>query len=303
MANKTFALEMKIEPKAAVDRSRLAEALDALAREDSDFGWAADPESDETIVKGLDELHLEGIVEKLLRRHGVGVNAGPLVICYRECLTKAVPAAFVFERDLRGRRGFAVVGLFLQPVEDLQGENAFVSDIAPDPSWDAFVAGAERGVCAAFASGVLAGFPVMNVRAVLRQLEFSDESLPEDFEIAARAAVKNACEGLMALYEPVLLVRFDVPAGVVAMVIAMLHARRVHIREVLPGSTVTDGAVSSVLRVELPVAHTFGLQADFFRFTAGQGSFDMTFLTYAPVPPHVSGDGPENFPPAIGMRA
>lgn len=290
-------MEMKVEPKTAADLDAILGALRAMAAADPSFVVAVDPESREIILKGQGELHLDMKVDELRRLHALECNVGPLQIAYRETVVGIAEVRATY-RD--GRRGeVATVALRVGPTE-LDMSNVFESDLEDDPEWDWFVGGVQAGVQAVWDQGVLIGFPLVNLEVKLLDFAFFDDSRADDFKIAARMAMKEACEKAgVGVLEPVMALEVCVPPDSIAFLLELLAEKRGEIFDMqMSGGDTVVGAF-------VPLSCLLGISADLARISAGQARHRITFERYQPVPPKSVGPegGPENFPPAIGMRA
>ncbi len=287
-------ISLKVEPRSEADAMALPEALAYLMREDASLSFTVDPESGETILHGVSELHLDLAIEKLHAR-GVAVNAGPPVVAYLETLAATAEVEHVHKRQGGGSRQFARVTLRLEPSAS---GNAFAAVDFGDALPDAFVAAVEKGVRSVWANGVLIGFPMSYMRVTLLDATTGEDSSALAFEVAARAALKEGCEKAgVKLLEPIMDVEVVTPGDCVGRVIGDLNASRA----VIIARDACDGE-STVIRAEVPLASLFGYVSRLRSQTEGRGSHRMTFNRYQEVPRNVVPD-PDTFPPAVGMRA
>jgi elongation factor G len=270
-----------------------------MAQKDPTFAVSVDPESGETILKGMGDLHLDIKLDRLQRVYGVGFNPGPLVISYREKFARATEAEATFERSINGTSHFARVKLRMEP-EDLAMANTFVSEVDSDPLWDDYVRGVEVGVREFWKQGILLGFPMVDMKVTLLEVDYLEgESSAMAFQAAARQAMKEGCEAAgVKLLEPVMAVEVAMPGDCIGWVIADLKDRGGQIFDMMMVESDT------VVGAYVPMSRLFGYGSEVARISAGRARHKMEFNCYAEVPRNVlPDDDPENFPPAIGMRA
>ena len=288
-------IEMKVEPKTRADEAKMRAALNAMAQEDPTFGVMVDAESGEIILKGMGELHLDSKLDQLQRVYGVDSNCGAPQVAYRETLARQAEVRFSYQDKQRG--DVATVGLRLEPA-DLDFENMLVSDLDDDPEWDRFVDGIKTGVRQVWEQGVLIGFPMVDMKVTLLNMLFYNDSSPNDFIAAARLAIREGCENAgVKLLEPVMAVEVVTPPEFIIEIRLDLDARRGRIQ----GMSMRDDL--TVIQVLVPMSCLFGYASAVRLLGQGRVVHSMTFSHFADVPRHISGGGPENFPPAIGMRA
>ena len=248
-------------------------------------------------LKGQSFQHLDMKLSALTGENGVGCNLGPPQVSYLETLAGFAEVRSIY-RD--GRRGeVATVALRVEPA-DLELGNVVLSDLESDSDWDHFVGGVQKGVHAVLKQGVLVGFPFADTKVTLLDFAFYDDSRAEDFEIAARFAMKEACEKAGArLLEPVMALEVAVPGDCISGVLG-------HLREI--GGEIFDlqmAGADTVIGAYVPLSRLSGIGTDLARISAGRARHRMTFQRYELVPSNTVGpDGdPKNFPPAVGMRA
>lgn len=287
----------KIEPKSASDRTSMVDALKWLALEDAEFAFDIDPESGEIILSGTSELQLDLKVQRLILVFGIDVLVGAPKVTYRETLAKATSIDYTHKKLTGSARQFARVILDLEPCGRDHG-NVFESTIAEGAIPDEIIKAVEKGVRSVWENGVLIGFPIVDMKVVLYDAAYHEaDSSPVAFEIAARAAMKEGCEkGGMHILEPVMKVKVETPAAFVGKVLSNLNGRR---------GTIGDQAMhgeNCVIRGSIPLANMFGYVNELQQLTAGAGTYTMAYSHYALVPRNI-GRGPDDFPPAVGMRA
>ena len=288
-------VEIAIEPKSKADQEKLGVALAKLAAEDPSFHVSTDQESGQTILKGMDEAHLDIKVDILKRTYKVDANIGAPQVAYREKLKKRVEVSYTHKRLVGPKGQFAKVTIVFEPAEAGAG-CSFESKIVGGAVPNEYIPGVERGISSVMGSGVTAGFPLIDVKATLVDAAYHDvDSSPHAFETASRAAFREALrKGGSVLLEPIMKVQIVTPKEHTGFAMGDLRARRGHIQ----GHEMCDGAV--VINATAPLANMFGYVNTLRTGTRGRASFTMQFDHYAPVP---SPDDDKPFPPAVGMRA
>ncbi|MBC7294582.1 MAG: elongation factor G [Thermoleophilia bacterium] len=269
-----------IEPKTKADQDRLSESLMKLAEEDPTFRVRTDEETGQTIIAGMGELHLEIIVDRLVREFKVDANVGRPQVAYREGITRAVPRAegrFVRQTGGRGQYGHVVIKL--EPNEygaGLTFENKIVGGAIPKE----YIPAVEAGIVDAMETGVLAGFPVEDVRVELIDGSYHEVDSSElAFKIAASMAFREAAKKAgPVLLEPIEDVEVVVPEEYMGDVMGDLNSRRGHIVGMEPR------AGAQVIRAEVPLAEMFGYATDLRSMTQGRATYTMQFSHYAEVP-------------------
>ena len=272
-------IEIAIEPKSKADQEKLGIALQKLAAEDPSFRVSTDQESGQTILKGMGELHLDIKVDILRRTYKVDANIGAPQVAYREKLTKAVEINYVHKKQTGGTGQFAKVIIKFEPNE-AGGGNVFESKIVGGAVPKEFIPGVEKGINSVMGSGILAGFPVVDVKATLLDGSYHDvDSSVLAFEIAARAAFKEALQkGGSVLLEPIMKVEVVTPENYTGPVIGDLNSRRGQIL----GQDMRGNA--SVINAMVPLANMFGYVNTLRSFSQGRANFTMQFDHYEQVP-------------------
>jgi len=281
-------MNMSIEPRSAADRTKLADALLALRREDPTFECKADPDTGETIISGMGELHLEILQHKLVRDMGVNVRVGRPRVAYKEAITKPAQAEGKFIRQTGGHGQYGHVILQVAPLftqdahwsSDVTFENRAPADAVPRE----FVPDVERGAKDALGSGTLAGYPVVGVKITLLDGSFhSVDSSGLAFEQAATIAIEKAIkEAGPVLLEPVMRVQVVVPQASFGAVQGGLLAKR---------GLITDCRMHGNMQVidaKAPLAEMFGYSSEIRSVTAGRGTFTMEPSSYERVPEQVA---------------
>jgi len=276
-------IEMKVEPKTKADQEKMAQALYTLALEDPSFRVSVDPESGETILKGMGELHLDIKVDILRRTYGVDANVGAPQVAYREALAKAVDIDYTHKKQTGGTGQYARVKMKLAPNEVGKG-NEFESTVIGGTVPKEYIPGVEKGVQQIWDQGVLIGFPMVDMKVSLYDGAFHEvDSSAIAFEIATRAAMKEGCEkGGVKLLEPIMDVEVVSPGDFVGGVIGDINSRRGQIKsQEMRGN-------ATVIRANVPLANMFGYVSQLRSMSQGRASYTMQFAHYADVPRNVA---------------
>ena len=281
-------ITMSIEPRTAAERAKLVAALDALRREDPTFTCKTDPDTGQTVISGMGELHLEVLQHKLTREKKVDVRVGKPRVAYREAITQAAEGEGKFVHQSGGHGQFGHVVLAVEPLltDDghYQTDIEFVANVTPDKVPKEYISSVEQGVREACGSGMLAGYPVVGLRATLIGGSFhSVDSSDLAFEQAATMGLEKAIkEAGPVLLEPVMRVQAVVPESAFGAVQADLLAKR---------GLITDCRMHGNMRIvdaTVPLVELFGYSSDIRSLTAGRGNFTMEPLTYERVPDQVA---------------
>ena len=290
----THLIEVAIEPVSKTDQEKLRVALARLVAEDSLFAVSTDHESGQTLLKGMDENQIEAKIEILKTAYQINANVGAPQVAFRECPTKRVEHSYTHKRQRGGTGQFAAVTLVVEPNQRDKGyvfEALIVAGALPAE----YISGVENGLQSVLASGVVAGFPVVDVRVQLIDAKYHDvDSSALAFEIATRAAFREALiEAKSILLEPIVKVEVATPAEHARAIIDDLGLRRGQVRKhEQRGNTVVVDAL-------VPLTNMFGYAISLRQKSLGRATFAMQFDHYAPAPPPEP-DTP--FRPAIGMR-
>jgi elongation factor G len=272
-------IEMAIEPKTKADQEKMSAALVKLAAEDPSFRVSTDQESGQTIIKGMGELHLDIKVDILKRTHKVEVNVGAPQVAYRERITRKVEEDYTHKKQTGGTGQFARVKLIVEPNEAGKGfefESKIIGGTVPKE----YIPGVEKGLLSVLGAGVLAGFPVVDVKVSLIDGAYHEvDSSALAFEIASRSAFRDALrKGNSVLLEPVMKVEVVTPEEYTGSVIGDLNSRRGQIQ----GQDMRGNAV--VVSAMVPLANMFGYVNNLRSFSQGRASYTMSFDHYAEVP-------------------
>jgi elongation factor G len=272
-------IEIAIEPKSKADQEKLGLALQKLAAEDPSFRVSTDQESGQTILKGMGELHLDIKVDILKRTYKVDANIGAPQVAYREKLTKRVEIDETHKKQTGGTGQFAKVKIIFEPSPPGTGssfESAIVGGAVPKE----YIPGVEKGINSVMGSGILAGFPVVDVKATLIDGAFHDvDSSVLAFEICARAAFRRALkEGGSVLLEPIMKVEVTTPEDYTGSVMGDLLSRRGQVQ----GQDMRGNAV--IINAMVPLANMFGYVNQLRSFSQGRANYSMQFDHYEQVP-------------------
>ncbi len=272
-----------LEPKTAADHGRLSGALAALVREDPTLRVRVDVDSGQTILSGMGELHLEIVVDRMQREFGVAAKLGRPQVAYRETIRRVVEQEGKFVRQGAGREQQAHVWLKLEPLPPGQGAE-FVAAVAEHAVPAALVPAVERGVREQMASGVMAGYPVVDVRVTLFDgSHHASDSAPAAFEHAAAAAFKEgARKARPTLLEPIMNVEVVTPHAYMGDIGGDLSRRRGVLE------TIEDAPAGKIVRARVPLAEMFGYATALRSLSQGRATYSMEFAQYAEAPANVS---------------
>jgi len=276
-------ISVAVEPKTKQDMEKLSKALQSLSEEDPTFRVNTDPETNQTVIAGMGELHLEILVDRMLREFKVEANIGAPQVAYRETVRKSVSAEGKFIRQSGGKGQYGHVVIKLEPSEPGSGFE-FVSKIVGGTIPKEYISPAEEGMKEACESGILAGYPVIDLKATLVDGSYHDvDSSEMAFKIAGSMAIKEAVmKASPVLLEPKMKVEVEVPEDFLGDVMGDLNSRRGQIEGM--GS---DGGIAKVT-AQVPLAEMFGYATDIRSKTQGRGIFSMEFSKYDEVPQNVA---------------
>jgi elongation factor G len=272
-----------IEPKTQADQDKLSEALTKLSEEDPTFQVRHDEDTAQTIIRGMGELHLEILVDRLMREFNVGASVGRPMVAYKETITKAVECEGRFVRQTGGKGHYGHVKLRLRPTEDdtsFRFENKLVGGAIPRE----YIPSVELGVRGALENGVLAGYPVTGVHCELYDGSYHEvDSNEMAFRVAGSMAFQDgARRAEPILLEPIMDVEVIVPDAYVGAVVGDLNARRGKINGMVPRLDAT------VIAVSVPLSEMFGYANTLRNISQGRAHFTMQFASYRGVPTDVS---------------
>jgi len=276
-------IDIAIEPKTKADQEKLGTSLAKLASEDPSFRVKTDEETGQTIISGMGELHLEIIVDRLMREFKVEANVGKPQVAYRETITKKVKAEGKFVRQSGGRGQYGHVWLEIEPQEPGKGYE-FVDAIKGGVVPREYIPAVDKGIQEALDNGVLAGFPVVDVKVTLVDGSYHEvDSSEMAFKIAGSMGFKEGCsKASPVLLEPIMSVEVVVPEEYMGTVVGDLNSRRGRIM----GMDSRAGA--QVVSAMVPLAQMFGYATDLRSATQGRATYTMTFDHYEQVPKSVS---------------
>jgi elongation factor G len=276
-------ISVAVEPKTKQDMEKLSKALQSLSEEDPTFRVMVDPETNQTVISGMGELHLEILVDRMLREFKVEANVGAPQVAYRETIRKPVRAEGKFVRQSGGKGQYGHVVIELEPAEPGTGFE-FASKIVGGSVPKEYISPAEQGMKEACESGIVAGYPVIDLRATLVDGSYHDvDSSEMAFKIAGSMAIKEAVmKASPVLLEPMMKVEVEVPEDFLGSVIGDLNSRRGQIE----GQSTEQGIAKIASKV--PLAQMFGYATDIRSKTQGRGIFSMEFSHYEEVPRNVA---------------
>ena len=283
-------IEIAIEPKSKADQEKLGVALAKLAAEDPSFRVSTDHESGQTILKGMGELHLDIKVDILKRTYKVDANIGAPQVAFRERITQRVERSYTHKKQTGGTGQFAAVTLVVEPNEPGKGYE-FESKVVGGAVPKEYIPGVEKGVESVLSSGVVAGFPVVDVKVQLIDGKYHDvDSSALAFEIATRACFREALQrGKSVLLEPIMKVEVVTPEDYTGSVIGDLNSRRGQIQ----GQDMRGNA--NVINAMVPLMNMFGYVNNLRSMSQGRATFTMQFDHYAEAPANVSAEVQKKF--------
>jgi elongation factor G len=272
-------IAVAIEPKTRVDEEKLGVALARLAMEDPTFRVTTEEETSQTLIHGMGELHLEIIVDRLLREFHVEANVGKPQVAYRETIRRKGEAQGKFVRQTGGRGQYGDVYIEVEPNEAGGGfvfENKIVGGSVPRE----YVPAVEKGIKEAMQTGIMAGYPMVDIKVYLTDGSYHDvDSSEMAFKIAGSMGFKEACrKAKPALLEPVMDVEVVTPEEYMGDVIGNINSRRGQIEGMEPRGN------AQVIRAKVPLAEMFGYATDVRTMSQGRATYTMQFLHYAEVP-------------------
>ncbi len=275
-------IEIAVEPKTKGDQEKMGEALSRLAKEDPSFRVSSDEESGQTIIKGMGELHLDIIVDRMKREFKVEANIGAPQVAYRETILGESVMDYTHKKQSGGAGQFARVKLSVEPLDAGKGrevENMIKGGAIPKE----FIPGVEKGIESVAENGILAGFPIIDYKVkILDGLHHDVDSSVLAFEIASRTCFKEACQkATLKLLEPIMKVEVVTPEEFMGDVIGDLNSRRGQVGATEPRGNAT--AISATV----PLANMFGYINNLRSSTQGRAQYTMQFSHYDKVPQNV----------------
>lgn len=276
-------ISVAVEPKTKQDMDKLSKALQSLSDEDPTFRVSTDPETNQTVIAGMGELHLDILIDRMLREFKVEANIGAPQVAYRETIRKATKAEGKFVRQSGGKGQYGHVVIEVEPNEEGAGFE-FVSKIVGGAIPKEFIPAAEQGMKESCESGILAGYPIIDLKVTLVDGSYHDvDSSEMAFKIAGSMAIKEAVMAAApVLLEPTMKVEVEVPEEFLGDVMGDLNSRRGQIE----GMGSEDGTAK--VTADVPLAEMFGYATDIRSKTQGRGIFSMEFSNYSEVPRNVA---------------
>ena len=279
-------ISVAVEPKSVADQEKMTTALGKLAQEDPSFAVATDEESGQTIISGMGELHLDILVERMRREFGVEANIGKPQVAYRETIRRGVDQEAKYIRQTGGRGQYGHVWVKLDPTYgDEDAPNfEFVDQIAGGVVPREYIPAVAKGLEEQMANGVIAGYPLINVRATLHDGSFHEvDSSEMAFKIAGSMAMREgALRADPVLLEPVMAVEVVTPEDYMGDVVGDLNRRRGLIEGM------DENPAGKIVRASVPLAEMFGYSTDLRSATQGRATFTMEFARYAEVPDNIA---------------
>ena len=280
-------ISVAVEPKTKADQEKMSTALGRLAKEDPSFRVRTDEESGQTIISGMGELHLDIIVDRMRREFGVEANIGKPQVAYRETIRKAVEAEGKFVRQSGGRGQYGHVLLKLDPIYgNEEGKDyEFVEEVVGGTVPKEYFGAVDKGIQEQMANGVLAGYPIVGIRATLYDGSYHDvDSNEMAFKIAASMGFKKGfMDASPVLLEPIMKVEVETPEDYMGDIMGDLSRRRGALQGMddLPGG-------GKAIRAEVPLSEMFGYATDMRSMSQGRATFSMEFSKYAETPKNVA---------------
>jgi elongation factor G len=276
-------IQLAIEPKTKADQDKLGAAIGKLIQEDPTLRISTDPETGQTILSGMGELHLEIIVDRMRREFGVGANVGTPQVAYRETIRTSAQAEGKFIRQSGGKGQYGHVKLRIEPLADTT-QTEFVNEIVGGSVPKDYIPAVEKGIYEALEAGVLAGYTMSGAKVTLYDGSYHEvDSSEMAFKIAASMGVRQAAkQAKPVLLEPVMSVEVVVPEEYMGDVIGNLNSRRGRIEGLELRGT------SQIIKAMVPLAQMFGYATEMRSLTQGRGSFTMHFGRYEEVPAQIA---------------
>ena len=276
-------IHVAVEPKTKVDQEKMGVALNRLAQEDPSFRVKTDEETNQTIISGMGELHLEILVDRMKREFGVEANVGAPQVAYREAIKKKVEVEGKFVKQSGGKGQYGHVWLIMEPNEPGKGFE-FIDAIKGGTVPREFIPAVEKGLRETIPAGVLAGFPVVDVKVTLFDGSYHDVDSNENaFKMAASIGFKDGMRKAdPILLEPMMAVEIETPEDYMGDIMGDLSSRRGMIQGM------EDNATGKVIRAEVPLAEMFGYSTTVRSLSQGRASYSMEFKHYIEAPRNVA---------------
>ena len=278
-------IHVAVEPKTKADQEKMGIALNRLAKEDPSFRVRTDEESGQTIISGMGELHLEIIVDRMKREFGVEANVGAPQVAYRETIRKEVESEAKHVKQSGGKGQYGHVVIKMEPMEPGGAGYEFIDEIKGGVIPREFIPSVDKGIRDTLQNGIVAGYPVVDVRVRLTFGSYHDvDSSQIAFELAASMAFKDGMrKASPVLLEPIMAVEVETPEDYMGDVMGDLNRRR----GIVLGMD-DDGIGGKKVRAEVPLAEMFGYSTDLRSATQGRATYTMEFKKYAEAPAHVA---------------
>jgi len=276
-------IHVAVEPKTKADQEKMGIALNRLAQEDPSFRVKTDVETNQTIISGMGELHLEILVDRMKREFSVEANIGSPQVAYREAIKKQVTSEGKFVKQSGGKGQYGHVWLRIEPNEQGKGYE-FIDEIKGGTVPREFIPAVDKGLRETITAGVLAGYPIEDVKVALYDGSYHDVDSNENaFKMAASFAFKDGCKKAdPVLLEPMMAVEVETPEEYMGDVMGDLSSRR----GIVQG--MEDNATGKVIRVEVPLAEMFGYSTVVRSLSQGRATYSMEFKHYAEAPRNVA---------------
>jgi elongation factor G len=283
-------ISISVEPKTKADQEKMGMALNKLAEEDPSFRVTSNAETGQTIISGMGELHLEILVDRMKREFKVEANTGAPQVAYRETFTQPVIDQETKHQKQTGGRGqYGHVIMTFETItpemrqadpEGLKEENVFVNKIVGGVVPREYIPGIEKGLKAAYSRGVIAGYPIVDIKATLTFGSYHDVDSNElSFKLAASKCFREASKKAKpVLLEPVMLVEVNTPEEYMGEVLGGLNSKRGQIIEM------TERGLAKIIRANVPLSEMFGYATDLRSSSQGRATYVMEFAHYAQVP-------------------
>ena len=277
-------ISVAVEPKTKADQEKMGIALSKLAKEDPSFRVSSDEESGQTIIAGMGELHLDIIVDRMRREFSVDANVGAPQVAYRETIRKSVEATGKFVRQSGGRGQYGHVELRIEPLVDSEENYEFVNEIVGGVVPREYIPAVSKGVEEAMQGGVLAGYPMVDIKVTLFDGSYHDvDSNEMAFKVAGSMGLKaGVLDASPVLLEPLMKVEVVTPEEYMGDVIGDLNSRRGMVQGM------EDSPAGKTIRAEVPLSSMFGYATDLRGATQGRANYSMEFAKYAEVPKNIA---------------
>ncbi|NCD10223.1 MAG: elongation factor G, partial [Negativicutes bacterium] len=277
-------IKIAVEPKTKADQEKMGVALQRLAEEDPTFRVETDEETNQVLISGMGELHLDIIVDRMRREFGVEANVGNPQVSYRETITKEAVAEYKYAKQSGGRGQYGHCTLRVSPQDDPEKGFEFIDEIKGGVIPKEYIPGIEKGVKEALNAGGVAGYPMVNVKVAVTDGSYHEVDSSEiAFKMAAIFAFRDACQKAGAvLLEPIMKVEVTTPEEYMGSAIGDLNAKRGQIGEMID----RPNNIKAV-RAKVPLAEMFGYSTALRSMSQGRASYVMEFSHYAEVPRNI----------------